>query len=213
MRNPIRSLDDLSRYAVNRKDQIEVVRQSLYDFQTYGLAGATQFTFFAIPQGQSSKTRADTNMQVAGSLPAPIRFAAQSMEIYFYPGVNPSAAPSAVVIDNFVNDTYLFYKSTAFLDFFIGNKSYLSEPLHRFPPATRFDGFAGQSDASTAGASLFGRTSYIAAVGRPFLIDPPVLLEPTQNFQVTLNFPAVQAISANARVGVVMGGVFVRNSQ
>jgi len=214
LRNPIRSLADLQQYAVNRKDQVEVVRQSLYDFQQYGTAGATQFTFFSIPIGQSSKTKADTNMTIAGSLPAGQRFAAQSMEVYFFPGVNPSAAGAAAGIDNFVNDTWNFWKATAFLDFFIGSKSYITEaPVMRFPPSARLDGFAGMSDASTAGANLFARTSYASGAGRTYVIDPPVLLESTQNFNVTINYPTAVTVSANARVGVVIGGVLIRNSQ
>lgn len=214
MRNPIRTLADLQQYAVNRKDQVEVVRQSLYDFQTYSTTGATQFTFFAIPQGQSSKTKADTNMSIAGSLPAGQRFAVQAIQVWFFPGVNPSAAGAAAGIDNFVNDVWAFYKATAFLDFFIGSKSYITEaPVMRFPPSGRLEGFAGMSDASTAGANLFARTSYASAGGRSFVVDPPVLLESTQNFNVTINYPTAVTVSANARVGVVLDGVLIRNSQ
>ena len=214
MRNPIRNVGDLTQFAVNRKDQLEVVRQTLYDFQTYALAGATQFTFFAIPQGQSSKTKADTNMQTAGSLPAPQRFAIQGIQVYFTPSIFPSAAPGAPAIDNFVNDCYEFWTGAAWLDLFIGSKSYITEALiQRFPPAARLEGFAGLSDSTTAGASGFSRTSYMTAAGRPYIIDPPILLEPNQNFNVTINYPTAVAISANARVGVVLDGVLVRNSQ
>lgn len=214
MRNPIRNVGDLAQFAVNRKDQLEVVRQSLYDFQQYGTAGSTQFTFFAIPQGQSSKTRADTNMPTAGSLPAPQRFAIQGIEVYFFPGVNPSAAGAAAGIDNFTNDTWSFWKATAWLDLFIGSKSYITEaPVLRFPSSARLDGWAGMSDASTAGANLFARTSYASASGRPYIVDPPILLEPNQNFNVTINYPTAVSVSANARVGVVLNGVLVRNSQ
>lgn len=214
MRNPIRSLADLTQYAVNRKDQVEVVRQSLYDFQTYALAGATQFTFFATPQGSGGKTRADTNMSIAGSLPAGQKFAVQAIQLYFFPTIFPSLAPAAPSIDNFTNDTYEFWSAVAFFDFFIGSKSYITEaPLMRFPPSGRLEGFVGMSDSTTLGASGFQRTGYATAGGRTYVVDPPVLLESTQNFNATLNFPTAVGISANARVGCVLDGVLIRNSQ
>ena len=214
-RNPLRSLEDFQKYAVNRKDQMEVVRQSLYDFQTYAQAGQTQLTFFALPVGQSSKTKADTNMTVAGQLPAPIRFAIQSIEVYFIPGVFPSAAPAAAGIDNHVNDIWEVMTGTSWLELVIGSKPYLVEGgvLHRMPPATRMHGFAGMSDATTAGASLFSRTSHMCPTGQTYQIDPVLLLEPNQNFSVTINWPAAIGISVAGRIGVVMQGVQARNSQ
>lgn len=213
MRNPIRTVADLAQWQVNRKDQLEVVRQTLYDFQQYPSAGSTQLIFFQVPQGQSSKTKADTNMEIAGSLPAPKRFLVQAIEVYFFPSPNPSAAGAAAGIDNFTNDVWAFFKS-GFLDFFIGSKSYITEaPVGRFPPYGKLDGWAGMSDASTAGANLFARTSYASVAGRPYIVDPPVLLEPTQNFNVTLNYPTAVSVSGNGRVGIVLNGVLVRNSQ
>jgi len=193
---------------------MEVVRQTLYDFQTYAMAGATQMTFFSTPIGQSSKTKADTNMTIAGSLPAPLRFAIQAIEIYFFPGVFPSAAPAAAAIDNHVNDIWEVYTATAWLELQIGSKPYLIEaPPMRFPPFAHMGGFAGMSDATTAAASLFSRTSHLYATGRPYIVDPPLMLEPTQNFTVQLNFPTAVAISVAGRIGVVLNGVTARNSQ
>jgi hypothetical protein len=214
MNNPIRSTSDFLKYAVNRPDQMEVVRQTLYDFQSYAMAGATQFTFFALPIGQGGKTKADTNMTIAGSLPAPLRFAIQAIEVYFIPSVFPSLAPQAAAIDAHVNDIWEFYTATAWLELQIGSKPYLIEaPPMRFPPFAHMAGFAGMSDATTAAAALFSRTSHMYATGRPYIIDPPLMLEPTQNFNVQLNFPTAVAISATARVGVVLNGVTARNSQ
>lgn len=214
MQNPIKNLADFRKFAVNRQDQMEVVRQTLYDFQTYPMAGSTQLTFFALPIGQSSKTKADTNMTIAGSLPAPLRFAIQAVEIYFFPGVLPSAAGGAAGIDNHVNDVWEVYTATAWLELQIGSKPYLIEaPLLRFPPFAHLGGFAGMSDASTAGANLFARTSTMYAAGRAYIVDPPLLLEPNQNFTVQLNFPTAVGISAAGRIGVVLNGVTARNSQ
>ena len=70
----IPTLDQLQQYNVNRAGSIEAVRASLYDFQTYAAAGQTSLTFFQVPQGQSGKTKADTNMEAAWRLAAPKRY-------------------------------------------------------------------------------------------------------------------------------------------
>jgi hypothetical protein len=230
MQNPIRSVQDLARWSVNRKDQLEVVRQTLYDFQQYPAAGAAQIMFFQVPVGQPqggiTKTLGQTNMTLAGQLPAPWRFLVQAIETYFYPGALPSTGPLAAVTDKFWLDLWAFYSGQAtvggntntlpFLQFFIGSKPYLNEGggFMNFPPFGRLDGFATNSDTTTAGAAGYNKISYGTAAGRPYITDPPMLLEPTQNWNVTLNWQnSVVPLSAQAVVGVRLNGVLVRNSQ
>lgn len=210
---PIQSPLDLAKYRVNRAGQLEMLRQSLYDFQAYAQAGQTQLIFFQVPQGQSGKTFGDTNMSIAGSLPAGQQFLVQSIEIKFYPGSNPSTGPVADAPEPFVNDTWLFAKS-GWLEFNVGSKNYLREAaLDRFPPKTKLDGWASITSTLTAGAATEDRISYATLAGRPYPIDPYILLESTQNFNVTLNWPTAVALTNAARVGLVLDGVLVRNSQ
>ena len=219
MANPnaiaIQTPNDLSKYRVNRPGQLEVTRQSLYDFQAYAAAGQAQLAFFQVPAGQAGKTNADTNMLLAGQLPAGMQFLAQSMEVYFFPGtVLPGVGPVADVIDSFTNDVWEVTSGKAWLDFKIGNKLYLTEaPLMRFPPKCRLDGWAATTSATTAAAALMNRTSYASAAGRPYPIDPYILLESTQNFSVTLNWPALVVITNAGVIGVVIDGLMIRNSQ
>jgi hypothetical protein len=226
MRNPIRSVQDLTQFQVNRKDQMEVIRQTFYDTLTYAAAGQTVLTFYAVPVGQGApaKTLAETNMNIAGSLPAPFRFLTQAIEVYFFPGVLPGVGPIADAADGFLNDMWKVMTGwtaagvfhPAFLQFFIGSKAYLNEgvSLMRFPPFGRLDGFAAMTTDLTAGAATFSRDSYVTAAGRPYIIDPPILVEPTQNFNVTLNWPtAVVPIVTAGEIAVVLNGVLVRNSQ
>jgi len=205
---------DLSKYRVNRPGQLEVLRQSLYDFQTYAAAGQTSLTFYQVPVGQSSKTKADTNMTLAGQLPAGQQFLAQSMEVYFFPGtLFPGSAIGAEVIDGFVNDVWEVRSGVAFLEFEIGSKKYLTEaPLMRFPPKTRLDGWTGVATPGVIEDQMV-RTSYADACGRPYPIDPYILLESTQNFNVTISWPAAIAITNAGRIGVVLDGLLIRNSQ
>lgn len=211
----IPSLAELSQYNVNRPDQIEVIRQSLYDFQSYAAAGTTELQFFQIPKGQSSKTQADTNMTTAGSLPAPLSFLVQTIEIYFFPAGDPSVLGSDTPQEN-INDVYDVAKS-GWLQLFIGSKPYLQEaPLLRFPPANGLTGWAALANGARGTSDSNNKLSQIsyASFGGPvYQVQPWILLVPTQNFSVTLNWPTAVAVSAAARIGVVLNGLLYRNSQ
>jgi hypothetical protein len=205
------TLESLDKYNVNRAGQVEGIRQSLYDFQAYAQGGQTSLTFFQIPMGQSSKTLADTNMEVAGSLPAPKRFLIESIEVHFYPG-NPVSQTGAVVSENW-NDVYDVSKS-GWLNLYIGSKSYLTEaPLGRFPQSTGVAGTSAIADSTTPAASRVTVVDYARFGGYPYLMQPPILLVPTQNFNVSLNWPSAVPISIAGRIGVVMKGILYRNSQ
>lgn len=205
------SLSDLQQFNVNRPGQIEGIRSSLYDFQTYAQAGQTSLTFFQTPVGQSSKTLADTNMESAGSLPTPKNFLVEGIEIYFFPG-NDISKTGAIAAENW-NDVYDVAKS-GFLNFFIGSKSYLTEaPIGRFPAKCGLQGTGALADTTTAAASRVTVIDYAKFGGIPYKMDPPILLVSTQNFNVTLNWPSAVAISVAARIGVVMTGILYRNSQ
>jgi len=218
------SFADAEKYRVNRSQEYEVTRQSLFDFTTYQAAGQTSLTFFQLPLGQGGKTIADTNLELAGQLPAPKYFLVESLEIYLFPGDDPVSVDNGVAVDaiatNFANDQYAVEQSGS-LNFFIGSKTYLEEaPLGRFPPKTRLEtqfGFALQTKqlaAADDGAQISG--DYAAWSGRPYFLDPyKILLAPTQNFNVTLNWPTAVALpsTVDARIGVVLDGVLFRLSQ
>ena len=118
------SVQGLQKFDVNRRGEVEAVRQSLYDFQTYASAGQTQLIFFQVPQGQGGKTKDDTNMELAGSLPRPKEFLIESIEIYFFPGVDIGQFGTQAESE-WSNDVQAV-GSSGFLDLFIGSKSYLT---------------------------------------------------------------------------------------
>lgn len=212
----IPTLEDIQKYQVNRPGMYEAVRQSLYDFQAYPNAGVTQLLFFQVPKGQSSKTQFDTNMTVAGSLAAPINFFVQSIEVVFFPGVLPGTGVATTATPAFTNDIFTVSKS-GWLDFFIGSKSYLQEaPLGRFPPKNALQGWGAMAGGNSTATTLF-RTSvdYSQFGGRPYFIDPGILLAPTQNFNVSLNFPTAVALPSgvDGRIGIVLDGITYRLSQ
>jgi len=219
MAGKIRSLQDLQQFDVNRRGQYEGVRQSYYDIQTYANAGQTKLSFFQVPIGQSSKTIADTNMRNAGMLPQPINFLVESIEIVFFPGVLPTTKGVAVAETEFSNDVYTVAKSGS-LKFYIGSKTYLEEaPLGRFPPKTRLTMDSAHAiselQAVAADSELQVSTDYASFIGRPYALDPEILLVPNQNFEISLEWPAVVALPSgvDGRIGVIMDGIQYRQSQ
>lgn len=208
----IPSLNDLKSYNVNRSNEVEGIRSSLYDFQSYAQAGQTELQFFQVPQGQSSKSLADTNMELAGSLPNPKHFLVMNIGIYFFPAGDPAQFGAQAAAEN-VNDTWDVLKS-GYVELFIGSKNYVQEaPIGRFPPRTGMVLSAALSDQTTAGANMQSRIAYANFGGAPYEVKPPILLMPTQNFKVSIKWPTAVAISAAARIGVVMEGILYRLSQ
>lgn len=212
--NPqIPSSKDLERYAVNRAGQNEANTQSLYDTATYGgAAGQTQLLFFQTPKGQGGKTQADTNMEAAGALPNPKRFLMHSLEVLFFPGTNISVTGAAAAAATFQDDVYTFAKG-GWLELFIGSKSYLLEaPLGRFPPKTAV---RTESSIATTVAGAQVQNAYAACIGRPYMLKAPILLEPTQNFSVSLNWSTAVPLpsTTDAKVMVVLDGLLYRLSQ
>ena len=125
--NPI-PLQQMKRYDVNRAGAVEGIWQPQYDFQVYALAGQTSLIFFQVPQGQGGKTRDDTNLEIAGSLPAPKEFLITTVQIAFAPGnsvaqgnIDPAVTPQP--LSNW-NDVQAVGES-GHLVLFVGSKEYL----------------------------------------------------------------------------------------
>lgn len=240
MAAPPASLAELSRYGVFLPDAIEVVRQPLYDRIVYPNAGAARLQFFQLPQGQGSssaiggagqvKTLEDTNMEAAGMLPSPKAFLATSLELIVEPGsvsaanawspqdiaflTNASAASVGIIPQlNAVNDIYRVLIGS-YVDFFIGSKSYLQNARgDSFPPKSYV-----APDACIAQSIQLGHSGVASAraVGRPFYLNPPVLLMPNSNFTVNLVWPAAVVATPtgqNARITCRLDGFLYRNAQ
>ena len=212
--NSVPSIEDLTKYSVNRGGQYEVIGSSLYDFSSYAGAGQTELNFFQTPQGQGGKSLADTNMEAAGSLPAPKNFLATSLEINFWPGGAPSVfgAQAAAV---YLNDVWTLAKS-GYLEFYIGSKNYVQEgPMNVFPAQNGLVVAAAVSDATTAGANLQTMIDYANMGGKPYVFSSPIALVSNQNFRVSLKWPTAVPLPSGvaARIGVRLRGFLYRLSQ
>jgi len=206
----IPTLNELQKYNVNRPDQIEAIRQGIYDRVTFVDASSTDLQFFQVPQGQSSKTLADTNMEAAGMLPAPKSFLVQTIEIYAFPANGVAADGTTIAEARNLEDLYDVF-SVGWLEFFIGSKLYLQEgPLMKFPPRS---GLTGMQVGADTTANTGVRVDYVSLGGPVYEVDPWILLVPTQNFRVSLKWAASVNINANFPIMVNLGGVLYRNSQ
>jgi hypothetical protein len=200
----------------------DIIWNPLYDSASYiATTGQTQLSFFSVPQGQGtttapsaagSKTLADTNMTAAGQLTKGNAFYMTGQEVLFYPGENPESAP-ATVINNFINDTWIFGKS-GILTLTIGsNRTYLQDgPLGMFPPVTRLA--VASALAGWAVTNSLLETGYAVLSGEVYTVVP-IYIEATLGFQEVMTWPAAVALASanNARVFSRLRGYLNRNAQ
>lgn len=222
---PIPNRGQLDAFNVNR-DGWEAITNTLYDSAAYAAAGVTNLAFFSTPVGQGTglgggaKSYSDTNMTLAGQLPANQEFLIQSLECLFCPTTPTVAAAMPASLDAaagaaqvIINDSYIFYRAGN-LTMTIGSKPYCQEaPLMKFPPKAWFELHAAVA-ASTTADTKFLKTGFATSRGRPYLLKAPLRLVSSQNFNVTLNWPeGLQVISNPARITVSLDGVLYRRSQ
>lgn len=227
---------DFAAARVTNPGQSEVIRQRLYDYQILPGAGSLQLSFFQQPVGSgnasalgtvagTAKTLWDTNMSLGGQLPSGVQYLIESIEVTCFPGsvatantYTPAAlgffaAAAAAAVQGPVNDINTFYQS-GMLELNVLQKNYIREtPLLAFPPKVVLDvdGFGASNSATTAevGAQA-GKAN-----GRPYYVEPNILLQPAMNFEALLRWPAAVALPSgfNARVGVILDGYMLRSSQ
>src|SRR5262245_43971825 len=86
---PAKDMLTPGRFAVNDLDKMEAITQPLYSYQSYPAAGAATLVFFQNP-ASGTVTREDTNMELAGQLPAPQKFLIQGVGVDYLPGTTAS---------------------------------------------------------------------------------------------------------------------------
>lgn len=213
-------LGSLARYNPNRADSVEGVWQPFYDFQAYAAAGQLQLQFFQVPQGQAGKTRADTNMTNAGMFPNPTAFFCTAVMVAHFPA-NDVTVASVTVQRQLANwQDAVDVAESGWLELQIGSKVYLIDaPIGKFAPNFTVGGEAAVAIAimpTTAGltAPVIPQTDvdFARAQGRYYAITP-FLIPPTQNFSVTLNWPALVTTVTEGRIGVILDGFWYRQSQ
>ena len=208
-------LNALRQYGVNVANVQQVFWQPLYDYQTYDAAGVQTLTFFQQPKGAGGRTLEDTNMLAAGQLPSPMRMLVLGIELAFFSGAAVSSFQAAPPAGTELDDLTAL-QGRGHLQFNIGQKSFLDEaPIDQFPRGVMIDSRNALTDQTTPGADLFSVISSAQFGGRPYRIVP-LTLEPTQNFDVSINFPnGVVALPSgvDGRIGVRLIGYQYRLAQ
>lgn len=199
----------------------EAIRQSLYDTLTFDSGVTTSLRFFSTPQG-GTKTKTDTNLDLAGQIPQGHKFIADGIEVHVLPGSSAASyvresivkTAAALAAPNFANDVWALGES-GYLTVKIGPKEYLTEgPLYRFPPQSGLDLRAAAAVENTNTTVVNQVTAdYARFGGRPYILMPELPIEANTNFEVTLNWPAAFALPSgfDARIKVVLLGTLFRN--
>lgn len=209
-RNMPPQVSALAKYNPNRADSVEGIWQPFYDFQTYAQLGQTSLTFFQTPVGQGAKTYADTNMQLAGSFPAPTAFFCTGIMVAFFP-LNAISTTTAAVPDAANIEDAVTVANSGWLEFTIGSKVYLRDaPIGKFAPNFTIQAQGAQAGTFTAGQGA--QWNYARAAGRYYAITP-FLIPQTQNFSVALYWPTAVPVTVAGRIGVILDGFYYRQSQ
>ena len=206
------TLQALKTYNVNRPGQVEVIWQPTYDFQVYPAAGVTQLTFFQTTVGTAGSTLATTNMEASGQFPRPKQFLVTGIQVFFEPGgaVAQAGIADGVAQENW-NDVSDVMNGAGFMRFFIGSKDYLVDsPLSKFTQQFRLGGVANITGNGSVATTTF--IDYAVHSGKYYSITP-TKLPSNQNFNVSLNFPAVIAVAVDGNIGVLLDGFQYRLSQ
>ena len=195
----------MAKYGVNVPNVAEIIWQPIYDYQVCAAAATNTQLFFQVPQGQAGKTANDTNMTLAGQIPAGQRFLITGIEIDFTPGVTIGAAAANTL---FLEDVFDFYRQGNIV-LTIGSKPYLTQgPLMKFPPTNRLGGFA----AAATGNAVDQAYTYALACGNEFQVRG-LVLQSSQDFRVEIQNRLALPSTNAGRVGVRLNGFNIRQAQ
>lgn len=183
------------------------LRQPLYDRVIFAAgaqpAGVTQF--FATPVGQGGKTELDTNLRLAGQLPANHVFEVWSPRIVIRP-VQPSHIGVATAAD--VESDLEFFMYGSFQRCRIVSQEKLLVPTYFLPAASGVDG-ASSMTAAAVNLQAFTNGSPTQYAG--VRLDPfPIILPPLQQFTWSLEIPLTFTTQNIVHVWVVLDGILHR---
>jgi hypothetical protein len=212
---PTTDMLDPASYAVNVNNVMEAITQPLYSYQPYPAAGTVQPLVFFQSQPVGTITAEDTNMQLAGQLPAPQSFLIQGIGIDYLPGTAAARFGAESALGQLPDFYAIMRRGVIVLT--IGSKNYLQEgPLMQLPPRAHINGVAAVADATTPAAALQTFVSVGFSDG-PVFNPRPLLIPPSQNFQVSLAWPAgaipIPSADAAARIGIQLYGTLYRPAQ
>jgi len=216
----------------------QALRWQWYAWVTYPTAGASELNFFGNAVGQGATTLADTNLPKAGSfgqthflvktISTGIKLKQQDTASFTVANI-PSADSRSLS-----SDIIAGFVQAGVLTFSIGARPFatIPKPFQYAPPTGNEPDFDGSSVASYAGAppgNVSAQVPYATQTrnrANVYRIDPNILIEAEQQFEVKLSFPsglipviatgltpAINDSTNPLKVGVILDGVLLRPMQ
>lgn len=216
----------------------EILRYPFYDVVTYPPSGTTAISFFSVPQGAPDpvsgigKTPEQTNLTKSSSFGQVYVIINQ---IRTFAAFLPLARQNSSV-QGIANSLYGAYSPAqsklldilgqGVLNISIGAKQYydIQRPLESLPPGFGVDVQSWASATTTATTGPF-KSAWVTQSPRArdvYTLGPVQMIEPEQQFQVTLNFPngtspsiaaSIGGFDAALQIGVIFDGYVARPVQ
>ncbi len=186
------------KFNVNIPGTLEVIWQPIYDTITYPTTGLTQAVFFQNPVGQAGRNKALTNVTTAGVFPSMQNFIATGIQ-YDY------KSDAASTVATLPADVAIVMNS-GWSEFNVGSKTFNQDaPIGKFPPQYRLDASVGVLAAGTA--------FYYAQVRGAYYEITPALIPSNQNFNLTLQWPALAPVTTAGSIRATLDGYLIRAAQ
>ena len=196
-------------FRTQRAELPEDLWQPLYDRVNYAAAGATQLSFFSVPQGQTAtiirngtatantvKGYLETNMQNANVVPT---------KMFKFVGISLAYVHLTEGLITNPNDRDEL-RGGGYFQFRIVDKDILYLPLVAMPEVNPMVAVATTANVTSVAAQAGG-----GGYGVPMYKLPiPITLNPYENFSVTLNWPTAQVIAFAVDVYVILQGFMRR---
>jgi len=217
----------------------QAIRWQWYSYVTYPSAGSTELNFFGQVAGQAGVTLQDTNLPKAGSF-GQTHFQLKSISTDIQIAVNDvdgfTRANQATLDTRAVASDYLGgFVQAGVLNFSVGARPFATvvKPFQYAPPpgspldlANTYVNQISAAPVPAAGAAQVAGVPWVTQTkmrSNVYFVDPNILIEAEQQFNVKLSFPsgAVPVLATNVvndstnplKVGVILDGLLLRPVQ
>lgn len=216
----------------------QALRWQWYAWVTYPLAGASELNFFGNAVGQGATTLADTNLPKAGSF-GQTHFLVKTIstgiklrttDLSSFTEANIPTADTRTI----ASDIIAGFTQAGVLTFSIGARPFatIPKPFMYAPPSGNEVDFDGTSVSNLSAAPLGNVAAQVPFASQTrnranvYRVDPNILIEAEQQFEVKLSFPsglvpiiatgltpAINDTTNPLKVGVILDGVLLRPMQ
>jgi hypothetical protein len=217
----------------------QAIRWQWYSYVTYPVAGSTELNFFGQVAGQAGVTLQDTNLPKAGSF-GQTHFQLKSISTDIQIGVNDvdgfTRANQATLDTRAIASDFLGgFVQAGVLNFSVGARPFATvvKPFQYAPPpgspldlANTYVNQISAAPVPAAGAAQVVGVPWVTQTkmrSNVYFVDPNILIEAEQQFNVKLSFPSgvVPVLATNVvnndtnplKVGVILDGLLLRPVQ